>query len=36
MATGLKQVAAIDRKLRGAADRQLGAELLGRQPGVRW
>ena len=35
MAAGLEQAAALDRKQRGAADRQLGAELLGREPGVR-
>jgi len=34
MATGLEQAAAFDRKQRGAADRQLGAEFLGREPGV--
>jgi len=35
MAPGLEQAAALDRKQRGAADRQLGAELLGLEPGVR-
>lgn len=35
MAAGLEQAAALDRKQRGTADRQLGAELLGREPGVR-
>ena len=35
MTAGLEQAAALDRKQRGAADRQLGAELLGREPGVR-
>ena len=35
MAAGLEQAAAFDRKQRGAADRQLGAELLGGEPGVR-
>jgi hypothetical protein len=35
MAAGLEQAAALDRKQRGAADRQLGAELLGGEPGVR-
>ena len=35
MAAGLEQAAALDRKQRGAADRQLGAELLSREPGVR-
>jgi len=35
MAAGLKQAAALDRKQRGAADRQLGAELLGGEPGGR-
>ena len=34
MAAGLEQAAALDRKQRGAADRQLGAELLGGEPGV--
>lgn len=34
MAAGLEQAAALDRKQRGAADRQLGAELLGCKPGV--
>lgn len=35
MAASLEQAAALDRKQRGAADRQLGAELLGGEPGVR-
>ena len=35
MAAGLEQAAALDRKQRRAADRQLGAELLGGEPGVR-
>lgn len=35
MTAGLEQAAALDRKQRGAADRQLGAELLGGEPGVR-
>ena len=35
MAAGLEQAPALNRKERGAADRQLGAELLGREPGVR-
>ena len=35
MAASLEQAAALYRKQRGAADRQLGAELLGREPGVR-
>jgi hypothetical protein len=35
MAAGLEQAAALDRKQRVAADRQLGAELLEREPGVR-
>jgi len=34
MAAWLEQAAALDRKQRGAADRQLGAELLSREPGV--
>ncbi len=34
MATRLEQAAALDRKQRGAADRQLAAELLGGQPGI--
>ena len=33
MAAGIDQAAALDRKQGGAADRQLGAELLGREPG---
>lgn len=35
MAAGLEQAAAFDRKQRGAADRQLGAELLSGEPGIR-
>jgi hypothetical protein len=35
MTAGLEQAAALDRKQRGAADRQLGAELLGGEPGIR-
>jgi len=35
MAAGLEQATALDRKQRGAADRQLGAELLGGEPGIR-
>ena len=35
VAAVLEQAAALDRKQRRAADHQLGAELLGREPGVR-
>ena len=35
MAAGLEQTAALDRKQRGTADRELGAELLSGEPGVR-
>jgi hypothetical protein len=35
MTAGLEQAAAFVRKQRGAADRQLGAELLSGEPGVR-
>ena len=35
MAGGVEQPASLDRKQRGATDRQLGAELFGREPGVR-
>ena len=34
MAAGLEQAVALDREQRGAADRQLAAELLGGQPGI--
>ena len=35
MAAGLEQAAALDRKQRRAADRQLDAELISLEPGVR-
>lgn len=34
MAAGLEKATALDRKQRGAADRQLAADLLGGQPGI--